>query len=508
MCLWTITLRLFRFMNLRRFLLPALVTASSFACICLTAQETAAVAPAPELTLQQCITRALAHNFDLEIQRYAPQIAKDSIDIARSGYQPVVTATTSTSGSHEDATNFGPAFDNSYRSTRVGVTQQLYTGTTLGVSSQLDRSHFKSDPSLITSDPAYDADLTLSVRQQLLKGFGTAVNRAAVNRARLGLDRANLDYKSQVLTVIRATELAYHDVVFSREQLEVRKFTLSLAERFFDEGKNRKQVGVATDLDVLTAEVGVANARRNVLLAQQTVRDSEQNLLALIGQFELDTPLGTMRFTDVDLEAPLFASSYNLAKHNQPDFLSTQFGVAQAKLDLKVAKNGTKPSLSVGGALGMNGRRSRSSSAIGDALDRDNNSWQLDLSLSYPWGQLGDKARYRQSLATLNQQQARLRQLEQSIELQVRSAIRAIETNLESVKIAGQARILSNRLYEAEKLRFDNGLSTPYRVLQAQNDLENARVSELQSAVSLRNSISSLRRIEGSSLQRYAVTLP
>lgn len=488
-------------MKLRRSLLPALVT-SLIASIGLTAQEVAPVVPAPELTLQQCITRAIARNFDLEIQRYSPQIARDSIEIARAGYQPVITATTSTGAIHEDATGSSSSYDSYSRSTRVGVTQQLYTGTTLGVSSQLDRS--RVDP----LNPAYDADLTLSVRQQLLKGFGSAVNKASINRARLGLDRANLDYKSSALSIIRSTEFAFNDVVFNREQLEVRRFTLSLAERFHEEAKTRRQTGVATDLDVLTAEVGVANARRNVLLAQQTARDSEQDLLALIGQFELDAPLGTMRFTEVETEAPVFASSYNLAKQNQPDLLSTQLAVEQAKLDLKVAKDGKKPSLSVGAAVGMNGSRSSSSAAIGDALDRDNHSWQMDLSVSYPWGQIGDRARYRQSLATLNQQQTRLRQLEQSIELEVRSAIRAVETNLETVKISHQSRLLSDRQYELEKALFDVGRSTSYRVLQAQNELENARVAELQSNVSLRNSISSLRRIEGSSLQRYSVTLP
>ena len=493
-------------MNLRRSLLPALAAASIFVSIRLTAQEATPAAPVPELTLQQCITRALAHNFDLEIGRYGPQIAKDSIDIARSGYQPVITATTSASGSHEAATASGPVFDSSNRSTRVGVTQQLYTGTTLGVSSQLDRS--RNDPSLSSLNPAYDADLTLSVRQQLLKGFGTAVNKAAVNRARIGLDRANLDYKSVALSIIRETEFAFNEVVFNREQLEVRKFTLSLAERFHQEAKTRQETGVATPLDVLTAEVGVANARRNVLLAQQSVKDSEQNLLALIGQFELEAPLGVMRFNAVEVETPIFASSYNLAKQNQPDLISTQLAVEQAKLDLKVAKDGARPSLSIGGAVGMNGHRGSSGDAIGDALDRDNHSWQVDLSLSYPWGQIGDKARYRQSLATLNQQQLRLRQFEQSIELQVRSAIRAVETNLESVKISAQARVLSDRQYELEKARFDNGLSTSYRVLQAQDELENARVAELQANVSLRNSISTLRRVEGSSLQRYSVTLP
>lgn len=102
----------------------------------------------------------------------------------------------------------------------------------------------------------------------------------------------------------------------------------------------------------------------------------------------------------------------------------------------------------------------------------------------------------------------RLKQLEQNIELQVRSAVRSVETNLESVKIAILAARLSEQQYELEKAKFDAGQSTSRRVLEAQDDLESARVSELQAKVSLHTAISGLHRIEGSSLQRYSVNLP
>jgi hypothetical protein len=44
--------------------------------------------------------------------------------------------------------------------------------------------------------------------------------------------------------------------------------------------------------------------------------------------------------------------------------------------------------------------------------------------------------------------------------------------------------------------------------LQTQSDLETARVAELQARITLQNSISSLHRLEGSSLDRYHVKLP
>jgi outer membrane protein TolC len=215
-----------------------------------------------------------------------------------------------------------------------------------------------------------------------------------------------------------------------------------------------------------------------------------------------------VRFSEVTDATPIFASSYQLAKQNQPDYLSSLAAIDQYKLDLKLAKDAAKPDLTVGAALGMSGTNGSGSDAFNDALDRQSHSWQVDFAFNYPLGQKSDKARERQSLATLSREQTRLRLIEQNIEVQVRSAVRSVETNLESVKIATLASNLSQRQYELEKAKFDAGLSTSRRVLEAQNDLETARISELQAKVTLHIATAALHRLEGSSLQRYAIQLP
>ena len=493
-------------MSPRRFTAASL--AALFACSVALAQDTvpttvpgAPAAPAgPELTLEQCIARALQRNFDLEIGRFSPEIAKDSIESAKGAYPPQLSVSGATGKSSS------PGSSSRSSNLRVGVTQELYTGTTLSASSRLDRS--SDDPAFSALNPAYGADLTLSARQSLLRGFGSDINKAGIHRAEIGLQRANLEYKATVLDVIQDTETAYYNLAFAREQLNVRNFSYALAQRLFDEAKIRKETGVATNLDVLTAEVGVANARRSVILAEQSVKDRQDALLALIGQFQLDENLGTVRFADVVEATPVFASSYLLAKQNQPDYLSSQAAIEQLKLDLKVAKDDARPDLTVGAALGLSGTNGSGKDAFGDALDRQNHSWQVDFAFNYPWGLTSGRARYRQSLATLSREQVRLKQIEQNIELQVRSAVRSVETNLESVKIATLAARLSEQQYELEKAKFDAGQSTSRRVLEAQDDLETARVSELQAKVSLQGAITNLHRIEGSSLQRYSVTLP
>lgn len=487
---------------LRRLAVASL--ASALLVTGLSAQQQPAPA-APELTLEECIARALQKNFDLEIGRYAPKIAEDAIVVAKGVYEPQLSITGSTGKATFGTTSTTTGSSTRTSDLRVGVVQYLPTGTTLSASSALDRTAF--NPSTALLNPAYDADVTLGVRQSLLRGFGVAVNRALIERAKIGLSRANLDFKAQALDVIEATERAYFNLAFAREDLAVRNFSLNLAQRLFDEAKTRRDTGVATDLDVLQAEVGVANAHRSLILSEQSVKDRQDALLALIGQFELDAPLGMVRFRDVTDGVPVFASSYAMAKQNQPDFLSAQAAIDQLKLDLKLAHDDAKPDLTVGAALGLNGKNGSGSNAFNDALDRQNHSWQVDFSFNYPWGRKADRARERQSLAALNREQTRLRLLEQTIEVQVRSAVRSVETNLESVRIAGLASSLSQRQYELEKAKFDAGLSTSRRVLEAQDDLESAKVNELQAKVTLHTSIAALHRIEGSSLQRYNVPL-
>ena len=85
--------------------------------------------------------------------------------------------------------------------------------------------------------------------------------------------------------------------------------------------------------------------------------------------------------------------------------------------------------------------------------------------------------------------------------------MRAVATSREAVRVATLATGLSEKQYELEKARFDAGLSTARRVLDAQTDLDDARVNELSSQVDLLVALAQLRRLEGRSLDAYNIDL-
>jgi len=463
---------------------------------------------AAPLTLEECVQRALEHGFDIEIQRYNPAYAKDAVDVARGAFSPTISLNGSQSHSNTGPVGGDAGIKADARDARLSATELLKTGTTVAVSTDLSRS--ASNPSSLFSyyNPVYNSDLTVTVTQPLLRGAGTTVTTATLNRARIGQTRAGYDFHARVLDVVQETEAAYYSLVYAREQLLVFQMSLDLANRLLEEAQAKKTVGTATDIDVLQAQVGVANARSNVLSGEKSTKDTADALLALIGRFELDTSLGKAKFDDFTGQLPVIESSYQLALHNQPDYISARMQLDQMQLDLAVAKNSLKPTVNLDGILGFNGPRGSASDAFNATAERDNNSWEVDLTVSYPWGRISDKARYRQSLGILNQQRLTVRQLEQNILVQVRSAVRAVETNSEKVKIVALAAEFSARQYDLENARFSAGLATSRDVLQTQSDWQNARVAELQARITLQNSISALHRLEGSSLERYHITVP
>jgi outer membrane protein TolC len=460
---------------------------------------------APGLTLQEAVARALNKNFDLQLQQFATDNAREQVIIADATFDPTLFSTAALAGVKDDTTT--PSVSRQQQTASVGVTQRFVTGGAVTARTALDRRRESASLAPLFN-PVYTSDLSLSLTQPLLQGFGVTINRAAIERARLGITRARLDFKSVVLAVIRDVERAYFSLAFAREQLAVRKFSLEVAETLLRENKARLDTGVATNLDVLQSEVGVANARRDLLLAQQDVNDGEDTLLNLIGRFEFSNAPGAVSLSDDPVPEVSFNTSYALALANAPDYAANKILAEQLKLDADVARNNRLPILDLGAGIGYNGDdRRNAGGALASSSSGDSYDWQVDLTLSLPWGLRAERARYRQALTNLDRQQVFIRQLDQSLLLQVRTAVRAVETNRETVAVSALATELSQKQFETEKARYEAGLSTYRFVEDSRQDLDTARVNELLAKVNLRIALSELARLEGTSLARYAVTL-
>lgn len=505
----------------RTFVRALLILSLTFACA--FAQKaptpgaaTIALSPDKPFSLEEAIALALQKSFNLQIQAYTLDNAKQNVAIQDATFDPTLTASATRSLNQSASTTNrldgtaaqGPRNDNTVM--RVGATLPRITATngTVSLNTNVSRGATNSINSLF--NPAFSNGVSANLTQPLLRDFGRQAALSALETARLAFSIASTTYKGTVLTTISNVENAYYNLVASREALRIAQLTLEGNQRLFDENKARRTTGVMTDLDVLSAEVGVARARSTLVQREQAVRDAEERLLNLINAPSLDVRPGPVAFDPYNEAAPNFAQSYKTAREFYPDTLSQEQTIKQLEISLTTAKRNLLPNVDLTASLGYTARTTNVSyaQAIANLPNDHGNNWSVGLSYSLPWGQHADKARLRQASNSLSSGKTRLEQLEAQLMLDVRIAVRAVESNLVAVEIAAKATELAARQYDQQKARFDAGLSTSRIVLQFQDDLESTRIAELTAKLNLRRAVAELRRLEGTSLQRFKVQMP
>lgn len=488
---------------------PAPTTAASASAALPTGNE-------KPFSLEDAIALALRKNFDLQVQGYNVENAKDAIVIQEAAFDPTINANVrrnlnqaaSNTSVLDGAQREGARNDNTTMSVGATLPKIPLTNGSVSVNTNLTRGATNSTNALV--NPSFGHGVSATLNQPLLNGAGRHNAVAALNRAKLGLNVATINYKSRVLSVIADTENAYYNLVAARETLRIRQLTAQSSQRLFDENQARRTTGVATDLDVLSAEVGVATARRNIILAEQSVRDAEDRLLNLINVPDFEVRVGPVAFADYKEGAPTFATSYKRARDYYPDTLSVEEAIKQLEIDLETARRNQLPDLDLVASLGYTARATNANygQAIANLPNDNGNNWSIGLNYSMPWGRHAEKARYRTAQSNLASRKLQLEQLEQTLLVNVRSSVRAVETQLAAVEIAAKGTELAARQYEQQKARYDAGLSTSRLVLLAQDDLESARFSELTARLALRRAVAELTRLEGSSIERFRVQLP
>ncbi len=493
--------------------------------LCLLAALRAEVAPAaplpanavpdlsgPPLTLEQCVAQALAKNFAVRIQSFSESQAVQAAIIARSSYDPTLGVTwqknvnqqpLATNSTNTAAGGSAPYSDN--QSTAVSISQPVITGGTVSANYNLSRNASNSIQSLL--NPAYDGQVSLNVSQPLLQGAGTAYGRANMEIADYGVKISRQNFKSAVLTMILNVESQYFNVIYSRRQYAVALDSVKLAQELLDENVVKRRTGVLTDLDVVEAQSGVATAQSQLIGFKQAMQNAEDSLLQTMGETQFGSPVGRVDFPPLPSTDVSFDLSYKLARDSGPNLAVIAYTIEQYKLDALMAKRNTLPQLNATGGLGHSADERSYSDASGRVWNSSGYNWSAGLQFSMPWGMRANRAFYREAMNNIESEKTALEQADQALTVQVRAAIRAVQSNVEGVAAATSAAALSQKQYDLQKAKFDAGLATSYEVLQAQNQLETARNSEIQAEVSLRASMANLHFYEGSSLPNYRINL-
>jgi outer membrane protein TolC len=469
------------------------------------AAQAVAAAPATlQLTVEEAVRLALGANLDLAADRLDPAIGDTQIAAAAASFRPTISSSLQRNNQLQPPASFliPEATRTDVVTSNVGLSQRLpWFGTSYSVS--WDSSHTDSNSFLNSYNPLVRSGLALAVSQPLLRDLAIDGSRLQLATSRFGRDAAGTRLKESEVRTAAAVKAAYWNLVSARANVDARRTALQLAEELARVNRAKVDVGQSPPLDLVSAQAEVASSQEQLIIAETAVRQAEDRLRLLI--FDTTQPdVWTVSIEAVDsppvgmMPLDVEAAVAN-ALRDRADLARARIGVSTAGAAVDYAGNQRLPDVRLNvsyQASGLGGTEVLRSggfpgtivgpgavTTFGSVLDQlfrsDYPTWAAGVSVSYPIGQSTQEAAFARSKLERAQAEARVKSAEGRVVQQVRDAAWKVEMNAKRVETSRAVTTLAEQRLDAERKRFEVGMSTSFLVIQAQRDFVQARTNEL-----------------------------
>lgn len=447
-------------------------------------------APAQELTLAECIALAMQNNRDLAAGRLGRQAQKLLLETAEDQFRPAPALNVAVEQAWS-ATELGRADTSAIRLSPT-VTMRIPTGGAFSL--HLDNR--------VTSEDTADQFIQLRFNQPLLKGGGMEVGTAGLvsarRRDRIGL----LGFESAVTGLVTRTILAYRRVIRSVRAVEIARRSVQRAHDLLDVNRALIETGRMAEQDVVETEANVAERELSLTEAEGALDDARLALIDVLDidsrtQFHLTESL-EVEPAEVDVE-----HGVQVALENRPDYLQALLGVDNAETALAVAADAREWELN----LTTSARFGHSGRSLEEAYSRFDDDYVVGLTLGVPLGVGAERLRRDYELAKIALRTSRLRvaELAQSIDVEVRGAVRDVEVQFRRAELAREARQLAERKLEVERIKLNSGLTTNFRLVRFEDDLVRSQNNEIGTVIAYLNARTALDRTLGTTLDTWQI---
>jgi outer membrane protein TolC len=316
----------------------------------------------------------------------------------------------------------------------------------------------------------------------------------ASRSAKLSITAAGSDYQDARDQVIRNVAALYLSAQSQFAQAVSAQSRVDTAEALCKLAIEQRDAGVATGIDVLRAQVQLANERQSLVQSRNLFKGSLLVLARNIGmspgtEFELADPLAFHAVASINVESVL-----PQALAARPDYQSLQRQHDALSEQLRASKARFLPKLMASGNYGGIGRNLDSLRPTGLAqlslnftvFDRDRNGEALEI-----------ESRIRRIERQMND--ARL-----GVEQELRQALLDIDSAAEEVSVAGVGLDLAQKELELSQLRFSEGVTNNIEVISAQDALSRAQQNSIVALTHHADARISLARAMGNTEASYA----
>lgn len=458
------------------------------------------------LSLEQAIGLAVANNADLDVTVNAAESNRYVVLQNEGIFDPLIQASISRTHAEQPATSELVGANLQTRDSTDGsvqVTQLAPTGGVFSLGLTGDRTSTNSHFFFV--NPSYTGGVTLSMNQPLLRSVGYAPTVWLIRIAKDTRDASYQSYLRSVQATVNTVEQAYWDLVYALQNLDVKRESLRIAQELNRITRIKIDVGSLAPIEITQTEVGIATAEQDIITAEGLIGDAQDRLKRVlnVGATQWNVPIvptDQIRSENVKIDLD---SGVKAAIEQRPEVVAERYTVDIQRIRYDYWRNQALPSLNLVGSYGGTGlggtfidpttgavtSSSGFGTALSDAFSQKAKNWSVGLNFSYPI--LNRAARGAQGAARylFEAEKATLTTVVQNVIVEVRGDARAIDTAWRSILAAQKGRELAEKNLDAEKKKFDNGMSTTFQVNQIQRDLSAARTLELQALAVYRKAL-------------------
>jgi outer membrane protein TolC len=411
----------------------------------------------------------------------------------------------------------------------IGLAQGFSPGTQIGLN--FDSTRFTSNATRYTYNPTIGSDLGLTITQPLLRGFGIDLNRRFIRIAKNSQKVADLVFRQQVIDTIAGISRLYTDLVSLNEDVKVKQETLRLAQRLYDDNKDKVDQGTLAPIEVIRAQAQVAVSRQALISAEGLVRQQELIVMTAITRRGLTNPaireahITPTDFVTVPDKEPVEPVQDLVADalKNRPDLAQAGIQVENSHISLKGSLNALRPQIDLVGTVqntGLAGELNPLASAtavgptvggygevLGQVFRRNYPTYSVGVQVTLPLRNRVAQADAVRDELQLRQAEIRRQQLEDQARLEVADAQVSMQQARAAYEAAVQSRILQEKSVAVEQQKFDVGVSTNFLVIQYQSYLAQARSTEVAAKGAYAKARIALERATGRILETNHVSI-
>jgi len=434
----------------------------------------------------------------------------------------------------------------SYKQANFGVQQGFLTGTNISVGMGNTLGYKQNAPSS-DFNPVNQGSLSLSVTQNLLNGFGVAVNNRAIRIAKNQRHISDLTFRQQVMATVNSVVGLYWDLVTFNDSLKVRQQTLELNTKLYEDNKRRAELGALAEIDIIQAEAEMKSSQQDVTTAETQVLQQEMILKSVITRSGMSNPavvsariIPTDHYDVAAVDAiqptqDMVAEAFT----KRPEIEQSQIGLEDSRINMLGTKNNLLPSLSVfanlsnSGLAGdvntvpvpitvggvVTGYRVRTpgdvnpfflggyGSFLSQIFARNFPNYSAGFQLNIPIRNRANQADLITDELNYRQQQIQDKQLQNSIKLNVINAQTALRQARAAYEPSVQARKLQEQTLNGERRKYELGTSSILNVVLVQRDTTTRELNEVEARSQYIKARTAVDQVLGRTLEAYNVDI-